>query len=310
MKKLISAFLAVLMVVSLFFAFPAQAAQLKKTEMELQSVYQKEETVCADQKASETANLGGAQAADAPRAAGTGEETAKACNHTFRAPQYYSGNLHKRVCSKCGYTRFESHGFRKTYINTASHIRYCAACGYSVTEDHAFSDSISGNTHKRVCSGCGYNTTHTGIICNPSTVVHLKTCRLCGYAVPEAHNFDQTFCCNSSQHFNSCTKCGFCFREDHSFSAPVCLDDSAHRQICMECYCNHDTPHTLGDAVIVDDYTHKQYCSDCNAEIISDHNLILYFPYYVGDEGNLVDVYWCTDCHEFIELPFDGVLVE
>ena len=182
MKKHVSLFLALLMVVSMFFAFPAEAEALEQTRMEQSQIHEyghvPSVTNLYDVKTTSTG------------AAGTGNNVNvfNGCVHTFRLVQYNSSQ-HKKVCTKCGYSNLASHSFGYTQCGNV-HNKHCS-CGYSVNESHTYGAAVptSETTHKQTCA--------------------------CGQTIQGNHNWTTPSCYNSDYHARRCTVCSCIELSEH-----------------------------------------------------------------------------------------------
>ena len=102
MKKHVSLFLALLLIFSVLFAFPVEAAQPEQIQTD--QPYEKIDTdsICDQVSAPRATEL------DVPSnrtalAGGAGNEITASCSHTYKNLQY-NASQHKKVCTKCGYT--------------------------------------------------------------------------------------------------------------------------------------------------------------------------------------------------------------
>ena len=182
MKKHVSLFLALLMVVSMFFAFPAEAEALEQTRMEQSQIHEyghvPSVTNLYDVKTTSTG------------AAGTGNNVNvfNGCVHTFRLVQYNSSQ-HKKVCTKCGYSNLANHSFGYTQCGNV-HNKRCS-CGYSVNESHTYGAAVptSETTHKQTCA--------------------------CGQTIQGNLNWTKPSCYNSDYHARRCTVCSCIELSEH-----------------------------------------------------------------------------------------------
>ena len=237
MKKHVSLFLGLLMVVSMFFAFPAEAEALEQARMEQPQIHEyghvPSVTNLYDAKTTSTG------------AAGTGNNVNvfNGCVHTFRLVQYNSSQ-HKKVCTKCGYSNLASHSFG--YIQCGNvHNKRCS-CGYSVNEAHTYvvGASKSATLHKITCSKCKIESTAShayGTGVSISETAHQQTC-VCGYVKQANHNWTSPVYYNSYYHVRYCTECPAALLGTHHYDTkqePFWINNMGHPGI-KECDgCKH-----------------------------------------------------------------------
>lgn len=229
MKKHVSLFLALLMVVSMFFAFPAEAEALEQTRMEQPQIHEyghvPSVTNLYDAKTTSTG------------AAGTGNNVNvfNGCVHTFRLVQYNSSQ-HKKVCTKCGYSNLASHSFGYTQCGNV-HNKRCS-CGYSVNEAHTYvvGASKSSTLHKITCSKCKIESTAShSFTYTQCGNVHNKHCS-CGYSVNESHTYGAAVPTSETTHKQTCA-CGQTIQGNHNWTTPSCYNSDYHARRCTVCSC-------------------------------------------------------------------------
>ena len=260
MKKHITLFLALFMLVSVFFTMPVEAAQLDQIQTEQSHDSICKDFVCGQISAPRVTDM------DVPSsrtvlAAKTGNETTAVCSHTFK-PLQHNSSLHKKVCTKCDYTTYAYHTFKYTSTSATKHKMVCTVCGYSTVVSHSFKYQNCGNTHQKYCSLCGYSTgeahSYNGYTGYTDTY-HKRTCTRCGAVQSAKHSFSYTD--RGSTHKKYCG-CGFSVNESHINGDIKGKNASSHAYICTKC--NHITQesHIWGYSSI-DDLYHSKHCTKC-----------------------------------------------
>ncbi len=173
MKKLVSLFLALLMMCSVLFAIPA----------EVNAAFVKEQ---AEESAKAPCACGEAhlhEPGDSTMGAVTpGGGSTRPCSHTYKTVQY-NASYHKRVCTKCGYSYSVSHSYGYVAKNGTYHNKVCNLCGYIAgSAVHCLSDWQSiGNYHVKTCSVCGYTIkqAHKWAYTDVNFLGHTRYCSVC-----------------------------------------------------------------------------------------------------------------------------------
>lgn len=243
MKKHVSLFLALLLIFSVLFAFPVEAAQPEQNGTEQNSDCIRENSIC---------ELFGAPRATDMNMAGNSVvlthgvgDAVNACSHVYTYSNY-SSILHKKTCTKCGYSVFESHNTLYQQNNSNSHRVKCTKCGRNITQSHSYTVSSSNRTlHRKTCSKCGYSYVENHIFkyMSVSETQHKKYCTVCGYSYLYAHsNFSYSL--NGNGHNKCCGICGFsCFEnhvsDNHTYlpyiSIPATTSTHYHYEKCAKC---------------------------------------------------------------------------
>lgn len=282
MKKHLSLFLALLLLVSVFFALPVEAAQPEKMETEQANVNFAAATVCLQTGAprvTDPAMDGNA----AVFAAGAGSEITAKCTHTYKTVQYDSIR-HRRVCTKCNYSYFVAHSFGYTACGNV-HNKHCSSCGYSVNESHTYGSTLTYLNEN----------------------YHNKTCTRCHITSSFSHSFGYTDCGNV--HNKHCS-CGYSKNEAHVYGAPVSVSPTAHKKTCTSGSCNHtiQEDHDWRRAAASwpnQDSGHYQICISCQYDCgLVPHTMYCSKPCIKDQEGNVLSagIMSCHFCSYFYEF--------
>lgn len=261
MKKHVSLFLALLMVVSALFAVPVEAKQLKQTNNEQQQALTLKNTEMNKETAPCVTDSDiGTNAVVTPGIGG-------GCAHTYKTVSY-TASSHTRRCTKCGYTFTASHSIRYKYSSGTTHIKYCSVCGYSTTFQHTFVYEPSGNVHVKRCSLCGYSAgseTHTlsnGVY--RSNKLHLATCSKCSISTTVSHDFHYKYSLDPENHEWYCPVCNTSKVENH-VKTYVSLSQTMHKCTCSICGLStwQPVPHSIKiiDAGLSGIY---EWCTECD----------------------------------------------
>lgn len=159
MKKHVSLFLALLILVSVFFAVPAEAAEREQTKMEQPQVCVMS-APSAKEEAPSVTNLS-QPSKDSENASGSGSaiNASSACNHVYGRPISAGTQQHKRICTKCGHVQYYNHAVDHTTPTGNVHVKYCA-CGYYMgSENHTIKcRMVDSQKHEYYCTKCNHTT--------------------------------------------------------------------------------------------------------------------------------------------------------
>ena len=233
MKKHLSLFLALLLLFSVFFALPVEAAQSEKMKTEQANVNFAAATVCLQSGAPRVTDpvMAGNTAVFAT---GSGSEITAKCTHTYRTVQYDSIR-HRRVCTKCNYSYFVAHSFGYTACGNV-HNKHCSSCGYSVNESHTYGSTLTylnENYHNKTCTRCHITSSFSHSFgYTDCGNVHNKHCS-CGYSVNESHTYGTPASISATEHKQTCT-CGHTIQRSHSWTGTE-LDPLYHIKYCGAC---------------------------------------------------------------------------
>lgn len=300
MKKHVSLFLALLMIFSVLFAFPVEAAQSQNVQAAQSVVSVTVSEHCAAPRVTDPET--GINGSVVPPNPGDN------CSHTYKTVQNNASN-HKRVCTKCGYTTYVSHTLKYTSQSATQHKKYCSVCGYSAVVSHSIKYQNCGNTHQKYCSLCGYTTgethtygsTYTSLTAN----LHSVACTKCGGTKTEKHTF--SYSDYGSTHNKHC-RCGYSVTESHSNSGPVSINASVHKYTCTRCGHSYQEGHTWGYSDTSNPLYHNKYCTKCQYSAgLECHDLYVWMKAgYRADNGTpFRAILRCRNCthQEFGDYP-------
>lgn len=209
MKKHVSLFLALFLILSVFSATTA-AADLEQDQSNLP-----QDSICA---------VSLLEADAAPRVTdpdvsncsdtlttGYGDEITEACKHSYKYTSYNS-TKHKKLCSKCGALSYEKHNFKIDMYNNGKHWYVCDKCGKSYSEAHTYKYldlTNKPNQHKKYCTKCNYSVIENHQIKTKknNALTHRVWCINCSYNHYLFHVFDYEII--GSYEYKTCKICGY-----------------------------------------------------------------------------------------------------
>lgn len=166
----------------------------------------------------------------------------------------YDSTQHWTECASCGQYKsgYENHTME---LSESGHFQKCTGCDYMVAlTPHTFTYTPDGSGHVATCTDCGYSVTATHSMNYTSSDAdrHILSCS-CGYSVPEAHTFSESYENHGSTHGRSCD-CGYTETIAHTLSYHY--DTNTHWRECSVCdYETLPLNHTFVGG----------YCSVCGA---------------------------------------------
>ena len=191
MKRHVSLMLALVMLFSVIFALPVEAAKTETGLSEERYVRERDEHDCECGDEHCGTELPEAGTASASVGAPDEQNAPKFCIHSFKNQNCYNSSVHMRVCKKCGYAYYANHSFNYQIQNTSFHKKYCD-CGFSVSCGHTYGYTNTGNTHTKYCTLCGLGV-GSELHAYPSkwscdnASTHSKTCSICGFSMVYPH---------------------------------------------------------------------------------------------------------------------------
>ena len=145
----------------------------------------------------------------------------------------YDSTQHWTECASCGQYKsgYENHTME---LSESGHFQKCTGCDYMVAlTPHTFTYTPDGSGHVATCTDCGYSVTATHSMNYTSSDAdrHILSCS-CGYSVPEAHTFSESYENHGSTHGRSCD-CGYTETIAHTLSYHY--DTNTHWRECSVC---------------------------------------------------------------------------
>ena len=273
-----------------------------------------------------SANAGGATAS----ASGTSVKIK--CNHSYGDWQKYSESAHQKICSICGGTQEEGHGWNEGTVVSAptckdegSKTYTCTVCGeiknevLAKTEDHTYGayQKVDNTNHTSTCGVCGKvlteaHTWNAGKVQKEATCkdtgVMLYTCTACGATreetipLSEEHKFSPWEKVDDLQHKRTCSVCTKLEVVDHNWNdgsvtkKPTCLETGTCVYTCKGCGITKTEELPISKTHTYDHGCDKD-CNVCNAVRTTSHN-------YSSAWSKNSKEHWheCTECRDKTDL--------
>lgn len=164
------------------------------------------------------------------------------------------------------FTQNSQHSHSNNYVDSAGNT-YCS-CYFSCHPAHQHSyQMVSDGGESKHIYNCSCSLEHSETV--PHTYSHIDTgfdnhkkeCKLCGYYIYEAHDFQYEATNSSTVHKETCSKCTYEWTSEHSYQCAGKIG-TTHYESCSDCGYWH-IGLTNGEFVQLDENNHSSACPVC-----------------------------------------------